>query len=320
MPRIGSKGKRKKSKFTGLDFKKKEKEVEDVEVLEVSETPDLVPDTSPTFVVEAEQDGIVFDSVEIRKKTLEIKDNINKYYTELCQNLWLIQKKQLYKGWGYPSFREYGSKELEFGGTKAIYLASIWNNLAVNQDKKVFDKVMELGWSKGKELARVVTQETLGEWLDKARHMRVEALVKEIRTFIKKKVPDDTQQALLNEDEVKGTAMEEEKKTITLTFNYEDYLTVSQAFEHIKQEDPDATLPQSLAMCARDYLASNEMTALGKDAAVQIIARLAKIHSFKVLLQTETPAEDLSDAPDAYKHEEHTPAGDKSFEEALFES
>lgn len=282
MPRTG----KKKAKFKGLDFKKK-KEVE----VEVKDVGDFVPDTSPVMVLDAEEETTQYDSVEIRKKTLEIKDNINKYYTELCENLWLIQKKQLFKGWGYKSFREYGSQELEFGGTKAIYLASIWNNLAVNQDKTVFDKVMELGWSKGKELARVVTKENLEEWVQKARPLRVEALVKEIRTFIRKQIPNDSAQALENEDSVRDTPVEEEKKTITLTFNYEDYLTISQAYEQIKQEEQNASLPQALAMCARDFLASNDMTALGKDSALQIIARLASVHGLQVSIHQDAQAE-----------------------------
>lgn len=305
MPRSkgsSTKGKKKK-KFVGLDFKSKDKE-------------EFVPDTQPVLVLEAEKEEDKIDTTNIREKTLEIKDNINKYYTELCQNLWLIQKKQLFKGWGYPSFREYGSKELEFGGTKAIYLASIWNNLAVNQDKLVFDKVMELGWTKGKELARVVTRENLSEWVNKAKHLRVEALVKEIRTFIKKKMPDDPQDALDKEPDVKGTPVEDEKKTITLTFNYEDYLTISQAYENLKEEDPNCSLPQAIAMACRDYLASNVMDAKGKDAAVSIIDRLASVHGLKVSVELPVHEEMEVEAEPI----EVQVVEEKSIEETLFES
>jgi hypothetical protein len=305
-----------KRKFRGLDFKAKKKKDED---------KDFVPDTQPVMVLEAEQE---IDTTGIREKTLAIKDNINKYYTELCENLWLIQKKQLFKSWGYPSFREYGSKELDFGGTKAIYLASIWNNLAVNQDKSVFDEVMELGWSKGKELARVVNKENIKEWVGKAKNMRVETLVKEIRTYIKKKVPDNTKDALDREADLVGSPVADESKTISLTFQHsDDYLTFCETVEKMKEEDPNISLSGVVVNACREFLGGGGMS---KERALQTIFTLAKSYGLEVTVTEnkfadtdevelkETESKEVEKLTEDFNSEVSESSDSRSLEESLF--
>lgn len=279
--------KRSKGSYRNLDFKTKEKDENQAELLEA----EFVPDTQPVVL---DQPEAKLNLDEIRKRTVQIKESINQNYTELCRNLWLIQKKQLFQNWGYPTFREYASKELDFKETKALYLASIWNSLSVNQDEVVFKEVMALGWSKGKELARVVTRENLSHWLEKAKHVSVDGLVKEVRTFLKKKVPDDPQEALNLEGEVKGTPVEQELKTVTFSFNYEDYLTVSQVYDHVKSEDPHVTLPGSLAIACREYMANCLQS--GKEFALQMMGTYANRHGFEIVVIDKETQEIVSGA------------------------
>lgn len=243
---------------------------------------EFVPELQPVVVLPKEES---IDGEKVRKRVLELRDDIGNNYTEICRHLFLIQQKGLYESWGYTSFRDYASKELQFKATKAMYLASIWKNLKENQDERVFEKVIPLGWSKAKELARVVTKENVDTWVDRAKYLGVDALIKEVRHEISSKRKDGgtPSEILEAEANVIGTPIAEEKKTISVTFDYEDYLTLMQACERIQTEIPGASIASVIGHVCREFLGADPGDSGWKFAEEQI-RRLASVHEKKVVI------------------------------------
>lgn len=265
---------------------KKKAKAKDVEVLDQEQ--EFVPDTQP--IVLAQEQSV--DSDQIRQRAIEIKDSIGKQYIELCSLLWTIQKKQLFMNWGYPSFKEWVLTELQFRQTKAMYLTSIWNK--VGHDQELFKKVMSVGWSKAKEIVRVIdpsNEESVNHWVDKATHMSADAICKEIRQEKRKKIPDDPSEAIKpeNEEAVTGTLLAEELKTISLTFGYEDYLSAMTAVDSVRKEDAGMSITQALSAICREYLGSNpasddNSTEAHAKAAVQTFGRLCALYGWDFTL------------------------------------
>jgi len=243
---------------------------------------DFVPETQPVVVVENE---LAVNPGEVRARIKVLKEEIWKDYTELCKLLHTVQKKGLYEIWGYRTFREYASQELEFKATKAMYLAAIWQNLHEGQSPEVFEKVIKLGWSKAKELSRIVTKENVDEWVDKAKHLGVDALVKEVRKEISTRMPEEPREALDKEEENRGTPVENQPKSLTLQFDHEDYLTVMQATDQMQTDHPGTTIPRAVAMACREYLGSNVQGEGGRAATLRLIEHLSGLHNLTVVVQ-----------------------------------
>jgi hypothetical protein len=251
----------------------------------VEEPEDFIPDTQPVVVIDKDE---AVDAEEVRKRVLELRDGIGTNYTELCRHLYNIQNKRLYESWGYQTFSEYASRELQFKKTKAMYLAQTWKNLHENQDPKVFEKVIPLGWSKAKELARVVTKENVDAWVDKAKHLGMDALVKEVREEISKRIPDDPKEASEQEDEVLGTPVENETKHLNLQFKYDDYMAVMKASEKIQAEMPGTPIAEAVGLACADFLSSDSSES-GFSYALDNMKRLALSHGKEIIVvDTET--------------------------------
>jgi hypothetical protein len=272
-------------------------EDEEAEVIEASITPpgespqsaeDYVPDTQPLALVEAK---VEVDSTKVRQRALELKGQMETAFIELCWLYRHIQLKQLYRNWGYTNFKEYSINELKLPPSKPLYLASIYKNLHEKQGPDVFEKVMSVGWSKAKDLHRVVTRENMDYWIQKASHLSVVSLIKEVKAELRKKIPDDPKDALEQESSVRGTPVEEEMKTITLSFDYNDYLAFSNACELIQSASPNLTKSQVIGLLSAEYLGGNSLQpdanadtkAKSQELAISMIQKIAKVFSLEVM-------------------------------------
>lgn len=263
------------------------------------EQEDFVPDTQPILVVEEEE--LQMSTDDLRKKVIEIKDHIEGEYTELCRLLWFVNKKRHYEAWGFSTFKEYVAQEVVFKRSKAMYLIQIWENLYHKQaDKTVYDRVMKVGWSKAKELVHVVNAENCDHWVEKASHLSVEDLTQEVKKYIKSLIPDDPKEALeiadsgATQDHPVETAM----KSITFQFEYQDYLSLSQAIETMKMTEPDMSNSQAVAAICKDFMATNQMQE-GVDHKANAVAFIAK---YEKLLGVKVIVLDDSDILHGYDH------------------
>ena len=108
----------------------------------------------------------------------KLAEDIEANYFKLGGVLKLILSQQWYEG--FPSFDEYVLEKFGFQVRKAHYLIQIYTNLV---DKQIpWEKVSQLGWTKLKDLAPILTLENLEEWIIKASDP---ITVKELQAMIK---------------------------------------------------------------------------------------------------------------------------------------
>lgn len=106
---------------------------------------------------------------ELRRKILELRDNIAKNYLAMGKLLIEVHDNRYYVRWGYNTFMEYSRKELGFKSRKSYYLMDIYRFL---EKHKLFDtykgdliKIYDLSIL---ERRGVVTKDNFDQWLNKA--------------------------------------------------------------------------------------------------------------------------------------------------------
>jgi hypothetical protein len=95
-------------------------------------------------------------------------------------------------GWrdGYPSFREFVEGKYGLAYRKAMYLMKIYNSLV--ESKVPWSKVADLGWSKLREIAPLLTLANVDDWVTLAQQQNHVQLVESVKVAQgKKKTPDD---------------------------------------------------------------------------------------------------------------------------------
>ena len=91
--------------------------------------------------------------------------------------------------WGYNSIGEYAEKELSLHYKKAQRLVRIFYRVEVELDglgknPELKKRFIRLGWSKARELVRVLTRENMEEWIARAESMNYTTLVEVIKRTI----------------------------------------------------------------------------------------------------------------------------------------
>jgi len=164
--------------------------------------------------------------------------------------------------WFHPhdSFKEYVEKEHGLNYRKASYWVSIYNCLS---DAKIpWRKVQHIGWSKLKEIASVLTNDNLEEWIKIAETQNTLTLIETVK---KSKAKPETHL---------DDKMKEAKTLTTKTFKLhaDQRETIEQALKQIKEQthtDYDAV---ALELICADYMSSQtivqKLQSLGLEAAL----------------------------------------------------
>lgn len=141
-------------------------------------------------------------AVDVHHEILELKKTYERTYFRMAELLYRVSTEKLYKriGPGYKSFEKYVEKELDYSFRRAKYLASIWWWFGVEMagHPKLLDGAHEVGWTKAKELVRVVDLKNADEWFRLAKEKNTRDLGKLARAALKAKgkkrsraLPDD---------------------------------------------------------------------------------------------------------------------------------
>ena len=138
----------------------------------------------------------------LREEALQARDMVERGYMKLAKCLYDIYYQNSFKGWDYDSFEDYVDAELQINYRKAMYLLEIYNKaIMLNLD---MDRLEKIGWTKARELVRVVDQNNAEEWMGIAE----ESTVKELN--FKVKVEKDRQ-------EDRASVVDEAPSTTTIT-------------------------------------------------------------------------------------------------------
>ena len=85
------------------------------------------------------------------------------------------QAPPLFVAWGFTTFEKYVNEELGFSIRKAQSLRLIWFRLEVELkelDEGLRARLLKLGWTKVRELTRILSLENAAEWVAKVEDRR----------------------------------------------------------------------------------------------------------------------------------------------------
>ena len=120
-------------------------------------------------------------SSKVRRKAKDLAGKLEFGYMDLAKILYLVDntpidndpaKGPIWKAWGYESFADYAEQELTMHRRKAQRLRQIWFRLEVELaelPEALRADITALGWSKVRELCRVLTLKNAAEWVTKAK-------------------------------------------------------------------------------------------------------------------------------------------------------
>jgi hypothetical protein len=117
--------------------------------------------------------------VPMREQVVKAKDNWEKSYIDLARCIWDIHKDKLYDAWGYASMQEYCERELDFHYRRAMFMVDIYGTAQLFGIS--LDRLDKIGWSKARELTKVLTLDNVDAWLEEAENSTIIDLVKKIR-------------------------------------------------------------------------------------------------------------------------------------------
>jgi hypothetical protein len=169
-------------------------------------------------------------------------------------------------GWyaPYASFREFVEKEHGLHYRKATYLIEIYNRLG--QSGVPWSKVKSIGWTKLKEIAKVLTVENVDEWVQIASNSNTLTLI-------------DTVKAHLSKDAPKGEQEQASKTVTTKTFKvHEDQkATIEAALAKARDQGKTSVDTVALELICMDYLGGvtidQKLKAMGLEAAANALAK-----------------------------------------------
>lgn len=140
-------------------------------------------------------------SQEVRRLILQAKSNISIGYIDTALLLNEAYKEGFYKDWGFSEFADYAHTELEVKYRKAMYFVEIGQKVEdFNLNK---ERLEQLGWTRVKELVRVITADNLEDWIDKASNMTTRELVDAVRMELGLNIEKEKKvrvEFILNED------------------------------------------------------------------------------------------------------------------------
>lgn len=169
----------------------------------------------------------------------------------------------------HASMREYIENETAVGYRKGMYLIGVYNDLV--KSGVPYDKVKHLGWTKLKEIARVLTKENMDEWIAIAEKQNTTTLIETVKNAVKAKagnpaLTDETSKTVTTKtfkvhDDQKATieaAIAKAKETVGTTVDTValeaiclDYL--GGTTKGIKDQLQKAGLEKALEMFAEAY-------------------------------------------------------------------
>ena len=126
--------------------------------------------------------------------------------------LYRVQKNGWWKD-EYQSFKECIEKEFGLSYRKAMYLMDIYNGLS--EADITWDSVKDIGWSKLKELVKVINTDNLDYWIDKAKSYTVLGLRHLVKEELQKKQGTAPDEPSKNVSMFTAQVHEDQKETIT---------------------------------------------------------------------------------------------------------
>lgn len=174
----------------------------------------------------------------------DLVDNIGHDYFRLGGVLSIIQSQGWFMEKGYQNFRGFIESECGLKYRKGMHLIEIYNGLV--ESGVSWNQVKHLGWTKLRELAKLLKPENVAEWVIRAEAMTVLQL-KEYIFLASKAAPSDDLVAILPASTV---------TTMTFKVHADQKATIREALDKAKHQSGTEFDSVALDAMALDFLGS----------------------------------------------------------------
>lgn len=217
---------------------------------------------------------------KVRSEAKKLVQELDTGYMRLAELLYKVyttpvdgdpERIGVYKEWGYESFGEYAEKELGISSRKAYYLNKIWYTIEVELelDDDLKRRFTAIGWSKAREIVRVMNNANAEKWISLAEDLNFTELDAAIKKYV---------------DESGGSYQEArenvEVEPVPTKVNFERFALVDEQHENVKQALEAASKlsgsdvkSHNLDLICTDFLANNDFA---RDEQANREAYLAK--------------------------------------------
>jgi hypothetical protein len=256
----------------------------------------------------SESDAIGFGTKKwatgLRARAKALVKKLEDGYMDLAKLLWQVydtpvdgdpKNKPLFMEWGFRSFGEYAEQELGIHQRKAERLRKIWKALVdLDLGPDFQSRVARLGWTKVRELIRVMTDTNAEEWVAKAEHynyLQVTAAVKQYETEIEK--IEKAREALADaaDDELPTEALPEATIPDPEDFFPEKFVFAAAQHDNVKlalgkaaQLSNSTSKNNNFDLICTDFLASNDFLAADDpDRVVKYLRKIERAFGIKII-------------------------------------
>lgn len=191
------------------------------------------------------------EKANLRKSVVDLKDSLEDNYWTLSQRLHVIQSTGVFAEWGYDDWPSYIDGEVGLNIRSVQYMTSIAGWFG-EMDPEIQDWIKQIGWSKAKELVKIVTP---ANW-------------KEYRAALAGKTVRQIQEYLASAKTGASEGKEGEEKTVDsakkVSFKlFEEQLSVvNAALQHAKSDAQSDKDGNALTLICQDYLSSAKAQSL----------------------------------------------------------
>ena len=151
---------------------------------------------------------------KIRKRARSLVKSINQGYMELAEILHTVWATPINGeshnacvtvAWGYENYVEWAEEELGLHKRKAERLKAIWHHLHVTLegklDRRTKKRIVALGWTKVRELIRVMDADNAEQWIEVAENLNYNELCEVIRRALEDQEKEDQAKAVGGADD-----------------------------------------------------------------------------------------------------------------------
>lgn len=167
----------------------------------------------------------------LREKVRDAKARWESSYLTFAKYIYEVHAAHSWEDWGYSSLNEYCEKELDFHYRRAMFMIDIYGS-AVMYDIP-FERLDKIGWTKAREIVRVLNSGNVEKWLDVAENSTFKELIDKVRAA---KAADADNPVPLDTDETQTTEVLSKPTGSALIFKTEsfEYEIISGALDEAK--------------------------------------------------------------------------------------
>lgn len=270
-------------------------------------------------------------ATKVRREARGLSKQIDKAYIELAEMLYTIYDTPAFNDgsqapvytafWGYSSFPEYVQEELGIHPKRAQRLMRIWYKLGIklaDLDGDIKKRIVALGFSKVRELVRVLTYKNAHSWVERAEQLSYLKLCKTIEKAIAERDLRDAQRAA--EAGINGSnptparehedgdpsdystapsesSFDEEEEDLpvpdikpeeitrkSFEFYPDQLATVEQALQRSAQLSNSDKRSHNLSLICLDFLATNDFAKADETQRLRFLQKFEKLLGYKLII------------------------------------